>query len=521
MDKSYKLKLRGGDGDTITIDSIARHSTHGSTPGARQPRTMGWEDHKSAIVSLYKQEGKKLSEVADIMKRQHGFDMSISAYKKKLNAWGLNKNIKAVQKSAALRVLRDMRAQGAPLPNEFEIGGQSIRRSMVERYAKAKDKESREGNSAVVPLSDAETPGSITLVASVTAGHSGASPVSPRPFAHIPRPFFNNAIESLVFDINQYYTSYFAGSLTSRYQATRLRNQFLVDFSSAPAGEGTGQGLVIQDKIHPQHLLDQYTASVKMLNRGYNRVEFQLLGGLHIAKSLFEGQHPQVPGLYKSVWGYIFQTASEVLGYQHPVAQLCRFWRDSPEASAILENLFRLNADLFERYLGSTHDKTLRAKLNLLDLRLQDPRNHDIVRKELDTCLGHCETQYGSNDVLTRAILYRYGWIEEGKRNYGNAQTIYRDIIRRSDAIIETGLPDRIGPRVRVRLAAMLGRLGDDEDAGLLLREALRDSIRYFGNADYETCVILSTLADHLKKQGAVQDLEGLKRNQSQFFYDN
>ncbi|KAK8078376.1 hypothetical protein PG996_004546 [Apiospora saccharicola] len=477
---------------------------------------MGWEDHKSTIVSLYKQEGKKLSEVADIMKRQHGFDMSISAYKKKLNAWGLNKNIKAVQKSAALRVLRDMRAQGAPLPNEFEIGGQSIRRSMVERYAKAKDKESREGNSAVVPLSNAETPGSISLVAPVTAGHSGASPVSPRPVAHIPRPFFNNAIESLVFDINQYYTSYFAGT-------------------QPPAGEGTGQGLVIQ-KIHPQHLLDQYTASVKMLNRGYNRVGFQLLGGLHIAKSLFEGQHPrllgclvvmartgapEVPGLYKSVWGYIFQTASEVLGYQHPVAQLCRFLRDSPEASAILENLFRLNADLFETYLGSTHDKTLRAKLNLLDLRLQDPRNHDIVRKELDTCLGHCETQYGSNDVLTRTILYRYGWIEERKRNYGNAQTIYRDIIRRSDAIIETGLRDRIGPRVRVRLAAMLGRLGDDEDAGLLLREALRDSIRYFGNADYETCVILSTLADHLKKQGAVQDLEGLKRNQSQFFYDN
>ena len=157
-----------------------------------------------------------------------------------------------------------------------------------------------------------------------------------------------------------------------------------------------------------------------------------------------------------------------------------------------------------------------------MDIRLEDKGDLFSVKRELHECASQCQLLYGDNDVLTRTVMYRQAWVEEDDRNYGNAERIYREIVRRSEVdLVSKCLPDRIGIRVRVRLAAMLSKLGNEECAESLLREASDACIKHFGLDDYETCVVLSALADSLKRQTAIARLRALESVHAWFFKDS
>lgn len=422
------------------------------------------------------------------------------------------------------------------------VEGQVISRAKIERFERDQHRKTAQAYDEAPPSAGVgdeeqlqEEEFAEDLVTVQPAGSLMLRPAQPgRPISTV---LFNRNIESLVLDIDQFYDGYFRWNCKDLH-ATRLQRRPAVDASKAGTTAHNGSETVLARQPHPQRLQNQFGAAVKMLDRGYLMSGLRLLRGIQFAQELSEEQHPRllgclvvmarkdtskVNGWEVLLWNYLESTSSQVLGRTHPLTKLCHFLRHgtSEDKKAFLEPIFRHDYELFDRNLGPTHDKTLRARLNLLDIRLGNKQNLFSVEEELKECFNRCELLYDSNDVLTRTVMYRQAWVEEDDRNYGNAERIYREIIQRSETHVGTSPHDRIGVRVRVRLAAMLSKLGDYKDSEMLLRQALDESIECFGLDDYETCVILSALADNLRKQGANESLKALKNDHIWFFTDD
>ncbi|CAI6336448.1 unnamed protein product [Periconia digitata] len=99
-----------------------------------------WETQRHHFTRLYTDEKKKLVEVQRIMQDEYGFYATERQYKRKIKAWGLEKNSKATEKANALVRLKETEAN-LDLAHVYKFRGKDIAAHKLLRYAKSHDLE--------------------------------------------------------------------------------------------------------------------------------------------------------------------------------------------------------------------------------------------------------------------------------------------------------------------------------------------------------------------------------------------
>ncbi|KAG9231522.1 hypothetical protein BJ875DRAFT_444025 [Amylocarpus encephaloides] len=97
-----------------------------------------FEEHRKTITRLWHAENQKLPNVIQLMKRQHGFSATRKQYKKRLNAWGLWKNIRRceIPHLARIKVHRDAVCKST----RFKLHGVDVDVTKIDRWIKAQRK---------------------------------------------------------------------------------------------------------------------------------------------------------------------------------------------------------------------------------------------------------------------------------------------------------------------------------------------------------------------------------------------
>ncbi|KAH9428771.1 hypothetical protein MCOR02_011316 [Pyricularia oryzae] len=98
----------------------------------RELRRQNWEQHRATIKRLYIDEGRKLNDIVEIMKREHDFVANSRMYKHRLSQWGL---IKYNRESDVQRVLLEKKRREAEgKDSHIEINGRPVDFERIQKY---------------------------------------------------------------------------------------------------------------------------------------------------------------------------------------------------------------------------------------------------------------------------------------------------------------------------------------------------------------------------------------------------
>ncbi|KAK6073662.1 hypothetical protein SCUP515_08573 [Seiridium cupressi] len=104
---------------------------------AREHSAEAWEAQREEFTELYSAKRLKLSSVMDIMLREGGFEATERQFKRKIELWGLEKNVKAKEKDTMLRK-RALRKAAEGKETRFMLNGKEVGDHKLERYSKSK-----------------------------------------------------------------------------------------------------------------------------------------------------------------------------------------------------------------------------------------------------------------------------------------------------------------------------------------------------------------------------------------------
>ncbi|CAK7273913.1 hypothetical protein SEPCBS119000_005902 [Sporothrix epigloea] len=93
-----------------------------------------WELHREHITELYRDQGLHLRQVQAIMSERYHFHASQRMYKTRISKWAIDKNLKAAEVAAILRMQQSRAALGKA--SKFAIRGRDIDFARVEQYLK-------------------------------------------------------------------------------------------------------------------------------------------------------------------------------------------------------------------------------------------------------------------------------------------------------------------------------------------------------------------------------------------------
>ncbi|KAI1842941.1 hypothetical protein JX265_001654 [Neoarthrinium moseri] len=115
-----------------------------------------WDQMRSIITQLYRDDDRKLTEVMSIMSKEHGFHATTRMYKRRLHAWGLDKKLKEDDVLQMLRISTSKthttgRYDGSVI---FYVRGQRIESSRLRRYIHRTPKVLQRLSAGDVPAED-------------------------------------------------------------------------------------------------------------------------------------------------------------------------------------------------------------------------------------------------------------------------------------------------------------------------------------------------------------------------------
>ncbi|CAK7566506.1 MAG: hypothetical protein SEPTF4163_004453 [Sporothrix epigloea] len=106
----------------------------GRRPQQDWAQVNDWELHREHITELYRDQGLHLRQVQAIMSERYHFHASQRMYKTRISKWAIDKNLKAAEVSAILKMQQSRAALGKA--SKFSIRGRDIDFARVEQYLK-------------------------------------------------------------------------------------------------------------------------------------------------------------------------------------------------------------------------------------------------------------------------------------------------------------------------------------------------------------------------------------------------
>ncbi|KAJ8069430.1 hypothetical protein OCU04_003084 [Sclerotinia nivalis] len=155
------------------VESMSSLPKPARRPALTEHSAEDWECQRAAFTQLYMGQDKCLKEVMKIMEDEHGFRATPRQYKRRIEQWKLDKNIKENDMRVILR--KDLKRKREGKKSEFRISGRDVVPQKIERFAQ-RNKMTEES----ILEFDTETPGYIacdtpapTMVDEGTRHHTG------------------------------------------------------------------------------------------------------------------------------------------------------------------------------------------------------------------------------------------------------------------------------------------------------------------------------------------------------------
>ncbi|TGO91199.1 hypothetical protein BPOR_0036g00290 [Botrytis porri] len=102
-------------------------------PAPEEHSAEKWERQRVTFTQLYTTEDKPLKEVMKIMENEYGFRATSRQYKRRIEQWKLDKNIKENDMRVILR--KDSKRKREGKNSEFRISGREIEPKKIQRFA--------------------------------------------------------------------------------------------------------------------------------------------------------------------------------------------------------------------------------------------------------------------------------------------------------------------------------------------------------------------------------------------------
>ncbi|KAF5877206.1 uncharacterized protein Bfra_001570 [Botrytis fragariae] len=102
-------------------------------PAPKEHSADEWERHRLTFTQLYMTEGRPLKEVMQIMENEHEFRATSRQYKRRIEQWKLDKNIKENDMRVILR--KDLKRKREGKNSEFRISGREVEPNKIQRFA--------------------------------------------------------------------------------------------------------------------------------------------------------------------------------------------------------------------------------------------------------------------------------------------------------------------------------------------------------------------------------------------------
>ncbi|GLA00713.1 hypothetical protein AnigIFM60653_010097 [Aspergillus niger] len=119
---------------TTSTPSTTTIPTSSSSTVFRPRKSEDWNEYRTAIENLYRDNQLKLRDVKRIMERDYNFVASEKQYKDRLAAWHVRKNIKAKEVHVMIRKQQKRAARGKQ--TGFRVAGQEVDSKRISRFVR-------------------------------------------------------------------------------------------------------------------------------------------------------------------------------------------------------------------------------------------------------------------------------------------------------------------------------------------------------------------------------------------------
>ncbi|TGO44128.1 hypothetical protein BOTNAR_0931g00010 [Botryotinia narcissicola] len=102
-------------------------------PAPKEHSAEEWERQRITFTKLYMTDDKPLEEVMKIMENEFGFRATPRQYKRRIEQWKLDKNIKENDMRVILR--KDLKRKREGKSSEFRISGREVESKKIRRFA--------------------------------------------------------------------------------------------------------------------------------------------------------------------------------------------------------------------------------------------------------------------------------------------------------------------------------------------------------------------------------------------------
>ncbi|EAW15197.1 Clr5 domain-containing protein [Aspergillus clavatus NRRL 1] len=122
------------DSSIAPSSNFSASSSSSSSAIFRPRKSDDWNEYRTVIENLYRDNQLKLRDVKRIMERDYNFVASEKQYKDRLAAWHIRKNIKAKEVHVMIRKQQKRAARGKQ--TAFRVGGQEVDSKRIARFVR-------------------------------------------------------------------------------------------------------------------------------------------------------------------------------------------------------------------------------------------------------------------------------------------------------------------------------------------------------------------------------------------------
>ncbi|GIK07368.1 hypothetical protein Aspvir_003030 [Aspergillus viridinutans] len=122
------------DGSIASSSNFSASSSSSSSAIFRPRRSDDWNEYRTVIERLYRDNQLKLRDVKRIMEHDYNFVASEKQFKDRLAAWHVRKNIKAKEVHVMIRKQQKRAARGKQ--TAFRVGGQEVDSKRIARFVR-------------------------------------------------------------------------------------------------------------------------------------------------------------------------------------------------------------------------------------------------------------------------------------------------------------------------------------------------------------------------------------------------
>jgi tetratricopeptide (TPR) repeat protein len=377
-------------------------------------------------------------------------------FKKRIDEWQLHKNVKAAEKEAILRSMKQHEKLGVDLGQPM-LKGKVLELHRLERYRKEKRKldyltpgddcsidDGRECN--LLLTSDME-PSTVNAARHVTkrsrkSCQSSSAHIS---FSRIDNPTQYRNAEYLLVQLDHYCSSKLANDPLASFNAW-------VESSTPPGGavhiSYTIQGISrVCIYSNPCNIFDRYSSIGRLLDNGQQKAAWrQAHEGAEMVRTCLQMESPRILRDIVSFWantslGHYSDLSRQLLrqfssmatiiyGKHHPVSNVCRALHTLQPDYNVTALAQRKLLDIFKQSLGDYHMFSAMTETAVSDNWIM-VGEYDEAERFLSQSFKNCELRRGRHDVFTCKYLYELARLSLCRGRYAEAEDVLIDVLQR------------------------------------------------------------------------------------------